>query len=471
MENNFYKFKNYAHFDKRLTIQNAKWKVESSKYVSTHSFYPFLHYTLKLHRYYPKEEDQKEKHKSKPREIYYAAHIDRYIYQYYSHMLNERYNRYCIENEIDDYAIAYRTNKKGKSNIDFAYDAFSFLKVHNKSIVIVGDFSHFFDNLDHLYLKQCLLKVLDIDRLTDDWFKVFKNICCFSYVDVHSILDYNKSVDNKGLSTTLHQLNKQEVAFDIAILRKEYKEWIHTNEHINEHYGIPQGSPISGILANVYMIEFDKLMMNLCYKFGGFYRRYSDDFIFIMPNSTEDEITFKVSEVFDVKNLIASSGRLMLEPDKTKCFYYIDTKIKEYSCQGDLIEIENPKINFLGFSFDGLSIDFRDKTKHKNINKTTHKARQLYKLNGKKRKKDCSKIYISLKSMKVFFSIYKGKSGDKNRQMTTFNTYVKNSSKKFKKERKIVMYLNNRKSRVYRLTNRVVAQQNRQLSDDIISKV
>lgn len=187
MKKTYYKYKGYAHFDKMISIQYGRKFAENPDYVAKHSFYPFLHFTLKINRYKRKKKTPMERRAPKIREIYYAAHIDRYIFQHYAHMLNEKYNAYCLNHGLDELPVAYRTNKTGKSNIDFAKEAFSYLKEHPGSIVITGDFESFFDNLDHVYLKRCLQTVLGVGRLSDDWFAVYKNICYYSYVDIKNI--------------------------------------------------------------------------------------------------------------------------------------------------------------------------------------------------------------------------------------------------------------------------------------------
>lgn len=47
--------------------------------------------------------------------------------------------------------------------------------------------------------------------------------------------------------------------------------------------GIPQGTTVSEILANIYMIVFDEFVANLIENYHGLYRRYSDDFIIVIP--------------------------------------------------------------------------------------------------------------------------------------------------------------------------------------------
>ncbi|WP_080872580.1 hypothetical protein [Oceanobacillus timonensis] len=89
----------------------------------------------------------------------------------------------AMKHRIDDIALAYRNNKKGKNNIDFAYEVFDFLLNQEQAIVISIDFKEFFDHINHAILKQNIKTVFDIEKLPKDWFKVFKNITQFSYVD------------------------------------------------------------------------------------------------------------------------------------------------------------------------------------------------------------------------------------------------------------------------------------------------
>lgn len=58
--------------------------------------------------------------KEKTRDICYAAHLDRCIFQYYNFLLNELYNQECVVLGMSETPIAYRTNLNKKNNIDFA---------------------------------------------------------------------------------------------------------------------------------------------------------------------------------------------------------------------------------------------------------------------------------------------------------------------------------------------------------------
>ena len=67
--------------------------------------------------------------------------------------------------------------------------------------------------------------------------------------------------------------------------KEEYRRLIVANGLVkkNEYGGklIPQGSAMSDILANLYMIDFDLEMKKLEVQYNAYYRRYSDDILWI----------------------------------------------------------------------------------------------------------------------------------------------------------------------------------------------
>ena len=78
---------------------------------------------------------------------------------------------------------------------------------------------------------------------------------------------------------------------------------------------LPQGSPTSPTLSNLYMCKFDKIIFNTCFRLGLTYTRYADD-IFI---STKDKINpKKLIEL--VQNILDkhSNNTLKLNTEKTK---------------------------------------------------------------------------------------------------------------------------------------------------------
>jgi hypothetical protein len=70
----------YAHFDSHTDISKCSKYISDPKNIATHSFYPFVHYLKDMSKY---SIDIKGL-KGKQRDICYAAHTDRCIYQYYN---------------------------------------------------------------------------------------------------------------------------------------------------------------------------------------------------------------------------------------------------------------------------------------------------------------------------------------------------------------------------------------------------
>lgn len=132
----------YAHFDRRISLEQC-WKyISSPESVAIHAFMPFIHYTITTRKV-----KNGKKQPPKKREIFYAAHKDAWIYRYYSYLLNEQYNARVQQDGIDSVAVAYRNNFKGRNNIDFANDAFRFIQSCRSCCVMIGDFTSFFDNM------------------------------------------------------------------------------------------------------------------------------------------------------------------------------------------------------------------------------------------------------------------------------------------------------------------------------------
>lgn len=56
---------------------------------------------------------------------------------------------------------------------------------------MIGDFTNFFDNLDHQYLKQQWCSLLQVSQLPADHYAVFKNITKYSKWELDDLLELN----------------------------------------------------------------------------------------------------------------------------------------------------------------------------------------------------------------------------------------------------------------------------------------
>lgn len=406
--------RNYAHFDKRLSLLEVAKFISNPDNITKHSFYPFIYYEKTIYKY-----NKVEGVRTKIRPICYASHMDRCIYQYYSKMLNDIYNEQVVKKEIDKCAIAYRTNKP-LSNIHFSKEVFDFVKSISKATIIVGDFKGFFDNLEHKYLKEQLCKLLSTDKLSEDMYAVFKSMTKFSKCKLEDILRFRGLKKN---NFSIKALNSRESVMSVEEFRTFKKNYLIKN---NEDYGIPQGSPLSGIFSNVYMIEFDLMLKELASGNNGIYRRYSDDFIMVIPKVDVKEYKVIIEQL---KEIVRKIPKLTLEKDKTRIYTYEKECIKDITpmVEPEVKEIKNI-VNYLGFSFDGKDIWIRDKTLGKYNCRMRRKVDGIEKCGRRTRKNN----RISLDKLYEKYS-KKGlrkKSGN-------FISYVKNARRIFKDEKRI----------------------------------
>ena len=190
--------KGYAHFDIRTSLRNpdVQAKVCDPDWVSSHGFYPFIQFTINRNPFIREQKKHNIKannydlsayyllNESTERTIYYASHLDRCIYQRYAFLLNKQYQEYIRLHGFSDAAIAYRSDL-GKSNIDFAKQAFDFIKdlcsKNTQALIFVSDFSHFFERLDHDVLKEKICKVQGVNRLDRALYHVFESVTKYAY--------------------------------------------------------------------------------------------------------------------------------------------------------------------------------------------------------------------------------------------------------------------------------------------------
>lgn len=397
----------YAHFDSRTNIANVRQYISNPQKVAKHGFYPFIHYEKNMDKF------KKGKGKvEKRRDICYAAHVDRCIYQYYSHLLNELYNQRTDEDGITKVAVAYRTNL-GKSNIQFAKAAYDFIRESKDCYVMIGDFTHFFDNLCHAYLKKQWCSLLKCEKLPKDHYNVFKNITSYSKWELSDLLKIHGLSQKRNGRNALNRLPRVLTKEQYNINRSQIKP------NLN-HYGIPQGSPISGMLANLYMLEVDKNINELVKSYCGFYMRYSDDFMVVLPNSPNSEALNVFSKV---RGFIADAPRLILEPSKTQYFHYIGEKVENIGKEIDA-EADGSKqfINFLGFTFDGKKIFLRKKTTSKYYYRMHRKAKAIARIG------EYTKTGKHINKTKLYMT-YSDRGN--NSRHSNFFTYVDRAEKEF----------------------------------------
>ena len=361
-----FKLKQYPHFDAPVAVKDIDSFVSDPKLVAQNPFYPFFCYQQSSIPYGSCEE--------KVRPIRYAARRDSYIYSYYRDILNTHYERELNKLGISDVPIAYRNIKKnnsgsGKSNIDFAKDAFDEILKQKNSIAIALDISSYFESLDHKRIYDVWSRLLGVNRLPDDHYAVYKNVTQYKYVDrneVYCRLGFSEKTFQNGKTIFRYKVKPRDIPkkicsnneFQEKICGKsgEFSSLITKNEN---NYGIPQGSPISDVIANFYLIDFDKEIFDFVVALGGKYMRYSDDMLILLPKG-------KVTDISELEDSLITmmekyGNQLKIKKQKTSIVEYIDCGDRQKFNHIRGAQGKNG-LEYLGFRYDGIKVFIRDKT-------------------------------------------------------------------------------------------------------------
>lgn len=363
----FIRLKQYPHFDAPLPPRSIRKLLSDPQSVAKHPFLPFI--------YYWKEWQPIDKSKPrKRRKIRYAARADAYIYSYYRQILSEKYEELLTKKGLSDCIIAYRKirttgdSRRGKGNIHFAAEAFDFIQRIDGCVAISFDISQFFGSLDHKIIKDKWKLLLGVRELPEYHLKVYNNIVRYAEVNrdaLYKRLSYLKTT-RKGAPFFI--LNKRDMPKQlctpkrfrraIAESRPSRKSLIEKNRY---SYGIPQGAPISDLLANAYLVDFDLKLKNYVNQRGGIYLRYSDDILIVLPG---DGRTGHGARRY-VSNLIGMYGNnLAIKTSKTyvvKFTGYAGRQVAHRVWAGSDSKAKDG-IEYLGFRFDGKRVYLRNST-------------------------------------------------------------------------------------------------------------
>jgi hypothetical protein len=408
------KNRGYPHLTPQLNLVDDKSKIISllhnKNYISRYAFFPLIHSVINERRYKKigiennerahsfVAEDGSVKKNIKSRPLHYATHFDAIIFGYYADILLKKYEVELLKHTgLQECITAYRripieTTDKNKSTIHFASEAFKEIenRANGECEVLKFDIKSFFSRINHELLKTAWAKLLDKTDLPDDHYNVFKAATRFSYVlkDDLRLKNYSSrkrlGFDEKKLA----QIRKKgKICFfeSTKEFRDKVKEGvlkIHQFPFKDKEgvpVGIPQGLPISAVLANCYLLNFDLDILNeLVNKLGVFYRRYSDDIIVVChPNQANYVEEF-------INNTIKKS-KVEMSVDKTERFLFVKS---HQQGRTNLTAIQITKtgrrpgipFTYLGFEFYG------DKTLIKSANLAKFYRRMIRAVKTKSRR-------------------------------------------------------------------------------------
>jgi hypothetical protein len=149
-------------------------------------------------------------------------------------------------------------------------------------------------------LKQRLKLILKVADIPEDWFKVYRHVTKYRYVNLSDLRandEIKKRIDSRA-------------RIPIASIPELKSSGIEIRKH-DKVKGIPQGTPISATFSNLYMMDFDLEMLAETICRDGLYQRYSDDILIACPPSKADELEALV------KDRLTANG-LELQTKKTE---------------------------------------------------------------------------------------------------------------------------------------------------------
>ncbi|TSD66416.1 hypothetical protein FFF34_003155 [Inquilinus sp. KBS0705] len=389
------KNRGYLHLTNQIDVNTQRGeilgKVRDKDFVIKHAFLPLIHTNIKVRRYKVVDDagtrahSYKGKTSAKLRPLHYATHIDSMIFGYYGEILQNAYLKELDKiDHLSKCVTAYRRiedpAKKNtyKSTIHFAHEVFEEIKkrAETKCWVLKFDIEKFFSSMNHTLLKQAWANLIGELTLPEDHYKVFKAATKFSYILKDDLrlksnskgrrlgFDERQLADNRK-----HNVNsffKNPVKFREAVNNGRFR--IYKNEFRNKQnkmMGIPQGLPISATLANLYLLEFDKAVLDkVVVNLSGYYRRYSDDIIVICDEENKDDIIDFIGTTLEL-----SKVELSKEKTEQHCFFPIlqtdgSSKPVSHLLKGKELLINRP-LTYLGFEFYG----YRTLIKSANLSK------------------------------------------------------------------------------------------------------
>lgn len=372
-----YLSKGYLHFDDRFWLPERKNElkniVKNPSEVAHRAFLPFIKQIIKTPRFRYQDDTELYEFEVKPRPISYASHLDSLIFSFYSFCLTKQYEQFIRDGGFAEAVLAYRTDL-GKCNIQFAKEVFDAIRGYGECTAIAIDIKGYFDNIDHKILKAKWQKVIG-QPIPADQYKLYKTHTQYAYVAKNNLLKHFK-IQFKKLKVKPSALIKivpgQREFEKYEYLRKRGLLVIHNEpkKKTSRFAGIPQGSPMSALLSNIYLIDFDNLIYTKSQAEGFTYRRYCDDIIIVCKTEKAENLLSEIIQELSQKYLLEIQSKKMEIIDFKK---NIKGQIRSFDRKklntadkivlGTIDEKKYYKsLQYLGFEYNGKAIRLRSQS-------------------------------------------------------------------------------------------------------------
>lgn len=332
------------HFDAPLLSRAEALRIVSNPdIIARHAFLPLISFA-KEHRRFTAGPDGKPVGKVKVRPLAVCANRDATIFAYYAHLLRDRYEALLGPRGINPCVVGYR---RGSSNIEIALDAFAEIGRRGACVALALDIDGFFDNIPHAALKAAWTEVIGHGggNLPADHYAVFRALTRYSSVERDRCLQrlgYHATDGLVGLPKPLCT-----IADFRALIRGDGGPLPSLIERNPNPWGIPQGTPLSPIAANIAMLSFDTAVAAEVERVGAYYRRYSDDILVVCSPADASHL-----EAFIGTALAVHTPGLRLK----------DSKAQRVQFFGGRTRSKPSPLQYLGFTFDGRQTLLRSST-------------------------------------------------------------------------------------------------------------
>jgi hypothetical protein len=369
--------KRYPHFDRPLPLSELTRIASTPEEVAANKFWPFLHYEKSWTQFRDPEKARADLRKSRP--ICYAARRDSAIYSRYRALLSERYEIELAHRGLSDSVLAYRRIRRadglgGKTNINFAHEAFGRVRALGTCCAVALDVKGYFKNMDHGLLKKQWCRLINADRLPPDQFKVFESVTEYAWVDrdaLYERLGFLAIVPGRNGGQRKRSLVKRSDIPTQVCSPEKFREVVSGDKgvvesivQVNKHsdkagHGIPQGAPISDVLANLYLIDFDAEMLAFAKSVGGHYLRYSDDILILVPGGAVEGIAAKDFATSTIRNY---GPEIQIKEAKTEIVAFTPNSAGYQAAMNVNKPRRTDGLEYLGFRFDGRKAHLRTGT-------------------------------------------------------------------------------------------------------------
>lgn len=359
----WFKVRGYAHFDSAPPKVVAVELASDPSRVARYSFWPFLGYDKVTPRRIQAMDPlgnptgKRTLGEPKVRPITYAAHLDSHVFAKYAFDLGAllELQEYC-DPALCASVLAYRRHVERRCNIHFAAEAFKEIATRRSCDAVALDIDAFFDSLSHSHLHQAWCKLLRCgDRLPADHFAVFRAVTEQRRVDrsqLRAIL---------GRDIPRHRTPGNRRVCTPAEFRTSVREHVSAARTL----GIPQGSPISAVLANLYMLAVDRQILGALAQIGASYRRYSDDILVVCAPGAARDVEDIVARTIELSGLRVKATKSLRIAFRETSGGISATSIQPHrssdSAATALTAVPR-SLSYLGFEWDGRRMVLRSQT-------------------------------------------------------------------------------------------------------------